>query len=115
MNAIEEADIQQNVKQNPLNRKYSRLVDRDSAYEILTEERQEAEEQAEQERKQAEKEAERREKEAARRKSTSSSRKTTSSRKKTTALDKAISSAANTVGREVGKTLIRGILGSLKW
>ena len=115
MNAIEEADIQQNVKQNPLNRKYSRLVDRDSAYEILTEERQEAEEQAEQERKQAEKEAERREKEAARRKSTSSSRKTTSSRKKSTALDKAISSAANTVGREVGKTLIRGILGSLKW
>ena len=115
MNAIEEADIQQNVKQNPLNRKYSKLVDRDSAYEILTEERQEAEEQAEQERKQAEKEAERRENEAARRKSTSSSRKTTSSRKKTTALDKAISSAANTVGREVGKTLIRGILGSLKW
>ena len=114
MNAIDEADIQQNVKKNPLNRKYSKVVDRDSAYEILTEERQEAEEQAEQERKQAEKEAERREKEAARRKSTSS-RKTTSSRKKSSAFDKAISSAANTVGREVGKKLVRGLLGSLKW
>ena len=114
MNAIGEADIQQNVEKNPLKRKYSKVVDRDSAYEILNEERQEAEEQAEQERKQAEKEAARKEKEAARKKS-STTRKSSSGRKKSSALDKAISSAANTVGREVGKKLVRGLLGSLKW
>ena len=39
---------------------------------------------------------------------------TTSSRKKTSAVEKTINSAANTIGRELGKKLIRGILGNLK-
>ena len=114
MNAAEADDIQMNIKQNPLNKKYAKLVDRDSAYEMLMEEREEAEEEAEKERKQAEKEAAKKEKEAAKKKS-STSKKSSSSKKKSTALDKAISSAANTVGREVGKKLVRGLLGSLKW
>ena len=42
-------------------------------------------------------------------------KKTTSSRKKSTVLDKAFSSAANTIGREIGKKLVRGLLGSLKF
>ena len=46
------------------------------------------------------------------RKTTTSSRKSSKSK---TAFDKVVSSAANTIGREVGKSLIRGILGNLKW
>ena len=110
MNAVDENDIKQNVKENPLYSKYAKLTDRESAYEVLNEEREEAEEQAEKERKQAEKEAAKKEKAAAKKKTT---KKTTS--KKKTVLDKAISSAANTVGREIGKKLVRGLLGNLKW
>ena len=54
------------------------------------------------------------EKEAARKKSTTS-KKTSSTKKKSTALDKAITSAANTVGREVGKRIVRGLFGNAKW
>ena len=56
---------------------------------------------------------EEKEKEKAERKKTTT-KKPTSSRKKTSALDKAVTSAANTIGRELGKSLIRGLLGSLK-
>ena len=108
MNAVEESLIQENVKDNPLYSKYSRLKDRESAYEILQEMREEAEAEAEEARKQEEKEK----KKAAARKTTTSSRKSSKSK---TAFDKVVSSAANTIGREVGKSLIRGILGNLKW
>ncbi len=116
MNAVEDADIRQNVKQNPLYQKYFKAQDRESAYEELTQLREEAEEEAreleEQERKEAERERREAEREAKRRKS-SSSRRTTSTRKKSSVLDKAMSSAANTIGREIGRSLIRGILGNL--
>ena len=36
-------------------------------------------------------------------------------RRKNNPLNKVLSSAASTMGREVGKKLVRGILGSLKW
>ncbi|MBQ3503431.1 MAG: DUF853 family protein [Oscillospiraceae bacterium] len=133
MNAVPESVISDNIRGNPLYSKYFRLNDRESAYEVLTgeqaeaeeaekkeqerleKERQEKEEQKEleklqKERERLEKERERLEKERAR-----SRKKTTSSRKKSSAFDKAVSSAANTVGREIGKKLVRGILGSLKW
>ena len=108
MNAVEQSDIDQNVKQNPLYGKYKKTEDRESAYEELQEMREAAEEQAEKERKKAEKEA-------AKKKKTSPSGRTTSTRKKQSAFDKAVSSAANTVGRELGKSLVRGLLGTLKW
>ena len=54
------------------------------------------------------------EKEKERSRSTSSSRSSSGSRKKKSAFDKVLSSAANTIGREVGKQLVRGLLGSLK-
>ena len=108
MNAVEESVIKANIRSNPLYNKYSTLKDRESAYEVLTEEREEAEEEARKEQERLEKEKAREEKERAK-------RKTTSSRKKSSAFDKAISSAANTVGREIGKKIVRGILGSLKF
>ena len=111
MNAVEQKDIDDNVKQNPLRGKYQKTEDRASAYEELQEMAQEAAEEAEKERKREEKEKEKAAKAAAKKKSTT---RKSSSRKKS-ALDKAVSSAANTVGREVGKKLVRGLLGSLKW
>ena len=109
MNAVAENVIQANVKATPMYNKYSILKDRDSAFEALQEQRQEEELQVKKEQERAEKEKARAEKEAARKKTT----KTT--RKKSTALEKAVSSAANTIGREIGKKIVRGILGSLKF
>ena len=114
MNAVEEGVIQDNIDANPLKRKYENAKDRESAYEILQDE---AEEQREQEEKEAKRAAKEAEKKAAAKKTTSSrstsSRKSTS-RKSKSAFDKVVTSAANTVGRELGKKLVRGILGSLK-
>ncbi len=107
MNAVEGSEIQENIKANPLNKKYAKAVDRESAYEELTEMRKEAEEEAQ---KQAE--AERKEAEKAAKKK--SSTKKASSRRKTSVLEKTVSSAANTIGRELGKSIIRGILGTLR-
>lgn len=100
MNAVAETVIQKNVKDNPLYTKYFKADDRESAYEVLTKEAKEAQKQAEKEAKEKEKAAK---------------KKSSSSRKKKSAFDKVLSSAANTVGREVGKKLVRGLLGSLKW
>ena len=107
MDAVEEGVIKDNCKANPLYNKYSTVKDRESAYEVLTEEREEAEEEARKEQERQEKEKAKAEKEKAKKK--------TSSRKKSSALDKAVSSAANTIGREIGKKIVRGILGSLKF
>ena len=107
MDAVEESVIKENCKSNPLYNKYSTVKDRESAYEVLTEEREEAEEEARKEQERQEKEKAKAEKEKAKKK--------TSSRKKSSALDKAVSSAANTIGREIGKKIVRGILGSLKF
>ena len=110
MNAADESVILKNVKDNPLYPKYAKADDRESAYEVLTKQAKEAQEQAEKEAKAAAKEAEKKEKE----KEKAAKKKSSSSKKTKSAFDKVISSAANTVGREVGKKLVRGILGSLK-
>ena len=109
MNAVEAAEITANVKENPLYGKYARAKDRESAFEELEQIRQEAEEEAEKERKREEKEKAR----AKSRTRTTTTKKSTTRKK--SALDKAVASAANTVGREIGKSLVRGILGNIKW
>ncbi len=81
-----------------LREKYAVTEDRESAYELLTEEREE-------EAKAAAEEKEKKEKEKAKAKKTSG-------RKKTSVFEKAISSTANTIGREVGKKIVRGIFGT---
>ncbi len=138
MNAVEPAAIGTVIATSPLKDKYAEAEDRESAYEILLEAAEEearakeeaarakeeelkakeeekkriaeekakaAEEKAklaELKRKEAEKKAKEREK----------AKKATA--RKNSAIGKAASSAATAVGREVGKQLIRGILGSLK-
>ena len=138
MNAVEPAVIGTVIANSPLTDKYAESEDRESAYEILLEAAEEearakeeaakakeeelkakeeekkriaeekakaAEEKAklaELKRKEAEKKAKEREK----------AKKATA--RKNSALGKAASSAATAVGREVGKQLMRGLLGSLK-
>ena len=122
MSAVEDELIQQVTEESPFYRVYGQTQDRRSAYEMLEEyreqelelQRQEEERLAwEKERLAREKEWERRA--AATRRTTTrktTTRKTTT-RKKKSAFEKAVDSAANTVGREVGKKLVRGLFGTL--
>jgi hypothetical protein len=106
MEAVGQDVIEKNVKQNPLYTRYARTEDRESAYEELNDLRKEAEEEARKQEEEARKQAEKEAKEKA-------AAKKTTTRKKTSVFDKAMSSAANTIGRELGRSLIRGILGTL--
>ncbi|MBQ3870956.1 MAG: DUF853 family protein [Clostridia bacterium] len=101
MNAATERDIQTAIFGSPLREKYAQTVDRESAYEVITEQQKaEAEAQAEEEeRKKAEKEK-------------TSKAKTT--KKTNSAFSKAASSAATSIGRELGKSIIRGLFGNWK-
>ena len=106
MKAVDAVTLQANILACPLKDKYAVAEDRESAYELL-QEQQEAEEKAEaEEQEKAEKEAEKakKEKEKAKAKKTSGS-----SRKKNTVLNKALTSTANTIGREIGKKIVRGL------
>ena len=139
MSIVEESAIQQVIFTSPLRDKYMIIVDRESAYELLMsrfEQQQAQEAQAkeeleaekadlelqkqetafEKERAKLEKEKEKlaREKEKLANKKRSSSYYGSSRRRKTSPITKTINSAANTVGRELGKQLIRGIFGTLK-
>ena len=134
MNAVEPAVIGTVLATSPLLNKYTETLDRESAYEILTSKAEQAAREAEELARQKEEEkerllaekqklaeekaraaeekrlaAEQRAKEKAQRSSSSSSRSTTS-----TMMNKVASSAMNTIGREVGRQLIRGIFGTLK-
>lgn len=98
------ADVMQCVIDGSLMQsKYERTIDRESAYEVLTEAAEEAAEEAAREQEEAEKqkEKEKKEKEKAKKKS--------SSRKRTSLVSKAASSTANTIGREIGKKIVRGL------
>ena len=103
MKAVDAVTLQAHILACPLKDKYGKAEDRESAYEML-QEQQEAEAKAEaeeQERLAKEKEKEKKAKEKA--------KKSSSSRKKSSVLNKTLSSAANTIGREVGKKIVRGL------
>ncbi|MBQ7637624.1 MAG: DUF853 family protein [Clostridia bacterium] len=110
MNAVEPAVIGTVVANSPLKDKYHEAVDRESAYEILTAAAAEAEKQAEKEAKEKE-EAKKKEEEE---KQKEKEKKKAASKKKTSAFEKAAANTMSTIGREVGKQLIRGIFGNLK-
>ena len=138
MNAVEPAVIGTVIANSPLKDKYAETEDRESAFEILmaaAEEEAKAKEEAarakeeelkakEEEKKRLAEErakaaeekakaAELKRKEAEKRaKERERAKKATA--RKNSALGKAASSAASAVGREVGKQLMRGLLGSLK-
>ena len=127
MNAVEDSTIRRAISESPLGKKYNKAIDRESAYEKLEEAR---ETQAKEEARLAKEEERRRQQEERRgtvtggtysRRSASSrstSSRSTSSRSTSTrrksAMDKAISSTANTIGRELGKQIVRGLFGTRK-
>ena len=115
MNAVEAFVIQNNIDRNPLRSKYLKAVDNESAYELLTAEAEEAQREAEEEAQRKAEEAQREKEEKEREKEEKAREKERAARKKANPLNKVLSSAASTVGREVGRQLVRGILGSLKW
>ena len=98
MKAVDPSDISETNRLCPLKHKYTAGIDRESAFEELQELREKEEEE------------EKRQKEAEERKKASASRKTSSGgRKRQTAFEKTVNSAANTIGREVGKRIVRGL------
>jgi len=103
MKAADPILLQSVVLASALRDKYAGEEDRESAYEVITKEREEAEEEAAKA-----KEAEEKEKEKAKKEKEKSARKT-SGRKKTSVFQKAVNSTANTIGREIGKKIVRGL------
>ena len=137
MNAVEPAVIGTVLATSPLLQKYAAALDRESAYEILTAQAEEAAKEAEEaarlkeEEKQriaAEKQRAAEEKAKAaeeKRKAAEEKRieaelkakeraKKSSSRSSGSMMNKVASSAMNTIGREVGRQLVRGLFGTLK-
>ena len=120
MSAAEGAQVQAAVNGSPLRDKYAQTEDRRSAYEVLEEDRQREAARAEEEARQAAWEKEQAAKQRAVRQSAPRRATTTASRSHTTTsrrqdpLEKAINSAANTVGRELGKQIVRGLFGNFK-
>ena len=98
------ADI---IKHSKLNGVYEKTFDRESAYERLTEEQEKEKKKAEEAKKKAEKEKE----QAAAKKTTSTTTKKKSTRM--SPLEKALGSAATTIGRQAGNMILRSILGTL--
>ena len=94
---------------------YDKSFDRESAYELLVEERKQEEKR---EKEEAEAEEKRKAKEAREReKAKSTSSRTTSTRKKKSAgakaLEKTLNTTATTIGRGLGNKIVRSILGSI--
>ena len=116
MGVIDDERRKSEIMADGLYGKYDEPVDNESAYEILTgKAEQEAKEKAEAAEKEAqEKEQARQEKEEAKAKEKAGKEKAQKKKKSSSALGKVASSAANSIGREVGKSLYRGLLGTLK-
>ena len=93
---------------------YDKSFDRESAYELLVEERRQEEKR---EREEAEAEEKRKAKEAREREKSKSSSKSSSSRKKKSAgakaLEKTLNTTATTIGRSLGNKIVRSILGGI--
>ena len=134
LGVCDDAKRQQLIKDCPLYSKYAEAVDRESAYELLTQKAEEAQAEAEaaakaeaeakeaalrekEEAKQA-KEAERAAKNAERERIAAERAAQRSSGRQTKSVldkvfDSAVNSATRTVGSQIGSKLVRGILGSL--
>jgi len=105
MNALEDDELQALADGSPLAEKYAGAIDRRSAYEMLEQKRR-AEEQA------AQQEALLRELTRQPARKTSSKKSTTrktAGRRKQNPLEKTINTAATTIGRELGKQIVRGL------
>ncbi|MGE6698388.1 helicase HerA-like domain-containing protein [Hyphomonas sp. NPDC076900] len=102
-------------KASPLFGRYDKMVDRESAYEILTKKEAEAAKVAEKARLAAEKEKEAAAKAKTAAKAPAKGRTTTASRsRRMTPTERATNTAATTISREVTRYILRGIFGNMK-
>ncbi|MGI6732191.1 MAG: helicase HerA-like domain-containing protein [Anaerovoracaceae bacterium] len=116
---IDDSLRKQIIAASPMAGKYDRQIDRISAYEHLREkaakEQQEQELEAQRIEKQKQWEAEEKARNAEIKKSQQTGRRSSGTGyKRQTPIEKATNAVLSTIGREVGRTLFRGILGSLK-
>ena len=105
MGTIDDERRKAEIEADDLYGKYEELVDNESAYELITAQNEEEEEEKRKEEEEKRKEEEEKAKEKEKNKTT---------KKKKSAAEKVASSAMNTIGRELGKSLTRGLLGTLK-
>lgn len=105
--SIDESQRRQIIASSSINGKYERQVDRESAYELLRAENAKAQALRDEEAAQQKTQSRKTNKE-------STSRTNSGGYKRQTPMEKATNAVMSTIGREVGRTLIRGILGSLK-
>lgn len=121
MGTVTEEERQEVIRSSSLFGKYETAVDNESAYEILTEATAEAEkalaeqQAADEEKKRLEaekKEAEKKQKETEK-KEREAEKKKAAARKKNP-VGKIFDSAVSSIGREIGRSIARGILGSIK-
>lgn len=117
MGAIDDERRKAEIQASDIYGKYDTAVDSESAYEIITKDKAEADKKAAEEQEKALKEKEKLEKQKEKEKAAKEKEKKktqTAKKRKNSALGKVASSAANTVGRELGRSIIRGILGIFK-
>ena len=105
MAAAEEGALRQAMDASPLKAKYQQTLDRESAFELLTEHREREEQAAAAAAAEKEKEKEKSAKKPAPRKS---------SGRKTSTAEKALNSAVTSMSRELGKQIVRGLFGTRK-
>ena len=106
MKAVDAVTLQATVLASPLREKYLNERDDESAYEVITQEQQEKEEAERLALEEKQKEAERKEKE----KQAEKEAKEREKRIKNNPLVKIAKSSIHSVGRDIGKKLIRGML-----
>ena len=124
MNAVDQNVVAAVIGQSPLFEKYGEIIDRESAYEIISaeqeraaEEKAKADEEAAKAKAEAEAEKEKAKKEkeeAAKKREKEKEAKAKATKRKNSAVGKATSSAMNSFGRELGKQIFRGIFGTYK-
>ena len=107
--AITDEQRQNLIRSSRLYGIYDKAFDRESAYEVLVAEQQQAEKRAQ---KEAEEEAKRKEKEA-KEKEKAKAKKSTKKSTGRKAAEKAINTTATTFGRQLGKSIFRSLLGGI--
>ncbi|MHB8961935.1 MAG: helicase HerA-like domain-containing protein, partial [Saccharofermentanales bacterium] len=108
---IDDAARRAIIASSPMSGKYDREIDRESAYELLSTKVKQEQDAIRKEQEMIEK---RRQQDKDERRSVSQRSSTRRRSTGSTMITKAATSAVNTIGREIGRSLIRGILGSLK-
>ena len=127
MGTITEEERRAVIDSSDMKQKYDKAVDNYSAYEYFNEQEEKQEEEEKEEEKKEEEKKEKEEKEEKKSSKTTKSTKTKSSKSSTAskvakktksvaskAVTRVTNSAMSTIGREIGRSIIRGLFGSIK-